>query len=213
MTGGVSGWIPIAALVCGLAGAALVDVLPLPATQKYLRTTPERLRTTLSFLGWQHLAYVLILVVGVQAFALYGGTVSEVATSAARAAGERWNQLVTSLGRSSDHLLTRPVCESADCSNFDFLVRECESEAAAIGGLIMESTYARADTEGATAYFRGCLIDRGLSWVSCERGQPDCRLLRGFYRRLIGSEALPSFVAVVYVKLCNFRFMAEGVIG
>ena len=37
-------------------------------------------------------------VVGVQAFALYEGTVSEAATSAARAAGERWNQLVTSLG-------------------------------------------------------------------------------------------------------------------
>ena len=95
--------------------------------------------------------------------------------------------------RSLDHLLTRPVCESGDCPNFNFLVRECELQATQVGGLLMTGSAARADVRGATEHFRGCLLDRGLSWEPCERGDPGCRFLRAI-RTEGRSLPLPSFV-------------------
>ena len=89
---------------------------------------------------------------------------------------------------SVNHLLTRPLCESGDCPNFDFLVRECELQAAQVGGL----AGTQGDSVGATEYFKGCLKTRGLSWAPCERGEPECRFLRRFQTRRV--TALPSFI-------------------
>lgn len=90
-----------------------------------------------------------------------------------------------------DRLLTRPLCPSGDCPNFSFQVTECELHATLVGGLALgESDRARGNIPAATEHFRGCLIDRGLSWEPCKRGEPECRLLRP-YR----NTAMPSFVA------------------
>ena len=43
--------------------------------------------------------------------------------------------------------------DSGDCPNFDFLVRECELQAAQVGGL----AGTRGGSVGATEHFRGCL--------------------------------------------------------
>lgn len=94
-----------------------------------------------------------------------------------------------------DHLYTRPTCE-AECDNLDFRVRDCEVAAVEVGGLHRpsprqrrERPAPRGDVDIATEYFRGCLVNQGLSWTSCECGDPGCLLLREFRTGYI-----PSFL-------------------
>lgn len=92
------------------------------------------------------------------------------------------------------HLLTRPMCEPGDCENFSFRVRECELQAVQVGALAYDEDQRRQRRRGnvslATEHFRECLVDRGLLWLACERGDEECRLLRQYPRGI----ALPSFV-------------------
>lgn len=127
---------------------------------------------------WKVVGIALAVIVVVQAAALNWASISSLP-------GRILDTVrVTPPDRS--HLLTRPVCESGDCPNFDFLVRDCERLAVQVGGLAMPPRdpdrrerlrFVPPNRESATAYFRGCLVDRGLSWFPCERGDPECRLL------------------------------------
>ncbi len=87
-------------------------------------------------------------------------------------------------------LRTRPVCES-NCRNAEFRIRECEVSAAVAGGLASRRGLT-GDVRAATEYFRGCLIDRDLSWETCEQGEPECRLLRRYSTR--HGFSVPSFI-------------------
>ena len=86
-------------------------------------------------------------------------------------------------------LPTRPICE-VDCANADFRIRECEVMAAEVGGLGYRRRTTPERSRSATEYFRGCLVDRGLAWQPCDRGQPGCRLLRGWGN----NRRVPSFL-------------------
>ena len=205
MTGGLSGWIP---LVSGLIGAVVGPILLLlwnrtPSFRGY--RAMERLR--LPAIGWNHIALLLAIVVLVQSSIIYAETIFEVAgwskdqlaasfnflyDGSASLFAWVWGLLPDRPERNIDHLLTRPICESG-CENFDFIVRDCERKAVEVGGLALgrgEMAFSR-DVEEATTYFRGCLIDQGLNWDTCERGEPDCRLLQSFRDRGGG---LPSFL-------------------
>ena len=158
---------------------------------KWLRFTPPSI-------GWNHIALVFAIVVLVQSAIIYEGTISTsfnfLYDNSASLLAWVWGLLPdhNHLERTRDHLLTRPICES-DCENFDFIVRDCERKAVEVGGLALgrgEIAFSR-DVEDATTYFRGCLIDQELNWETCERGEPDCRLLKSFRDRGGG---LPSFL-------------------
>ena len=111
--------------------------------------------------------------------------------------------MIVSLGRETGWLLpvqinnasfrTRGVRDT-DCENVDFRIRECEVNAAMAGGL--GSRRGRTgDVAAATEYFRGCLVDRGLSSEPCERGESECRLLRRYSTgRASSGSSVPPFV-------------------
>ena len=98
-------------------------------------------------------------------------------------------------GPNYDHLRTRPICE-ADCANLGFRIRECEIESVEAGGLAVvrrrRERRISGDPKAATEYFRGCMIDRGLSWEPCEQGEMECRLLRTF--DVFSRYTIPSFI-------------------
>ena len=156
---------------------------------KWLRFTPPPIL-------WEHIALLLTIIVLVQLVIIYEDTISTsfnfLYDNSASLFAWMWGLLPDYPERTVDHLLTRPICES-DCENFDFIVRDCERKAVEVGGLALgrrEMAFSR-DVEDATKYFQGCLIDQGLNWETCERGEPDCRLLQSFRDRGGG---LPSFL-------------------
>ena len=86
-------------------------------------------------------------------------------------------------------LRTRPTCD-ADCGNFDWVVELCTRVAVMEGSLT--GSPIGADAKRATRYLRGCLIDRGMDWKSCNKGERDCLRLR--YVGMVSPGAnLPSF--------------------
>ena len=136
--------------------------------------------------GWKVAGIALAVIALVQAAAINWDSISSV-----------YGSILEGVRRTHDisHLLTRPVCKSGDCPNFDFKVRDCERLAADVGGLSApprrnrdERIAFNPDVDGATEYLRGCLINQGLSWEPCDRGEPNCRLLGPY----LGS-TLPSF--------------------
>ena len=137
-----------------------------------------RSRLRVPAIGWNHVSGIAVTVMVVQ-LTIYN-----------------WDSVFETVARlfpNYDHLLTRPTCESGECPNFNFRVTECELQAVQVGGLALSGRFARGDLESATEHFRGCLIDRGLSWEPCKRGEPECRFLHAFRTRDRGT-ALPSFV-------------------
>ena len=87
-----------------------------------------------------------------------------------------------------DPIRTRPICGST-CKNFDWIVGVCKREAVEIG---MLRSLAKSSAEKATRYFRGCLIDKGMNWERCNKGEAKCMRLR-YIGRLLGAY-LPSFM-------------------
>ena len=177
VTDGVSGWVP---LLAGLAGA-----IASPLMLYVERGTADTLRSAKERLGWKHAFFSLAGVFCIYVFISQWEMVRSVGEWLARQRP------------SMDHLLTRPLCASGDCPNFAFQVLDCERLAVQTGGLAMpprdpdrpRPRSVPPNRERATSYFRGCLVDRGLAWSPCERGEPECRLLYAFY-----GSALPSFV-------------------
>lgn len=84
---------------------------------------------------------------------------------------------------------TKPICGST-CKNLDWIIETCKRRAVEIGRL---KNLSRSDAKRATRYFRGCLIDRGMNWQKCEKGEPGCMRFRYFGSRW-GATELPSFV-------------------
>lgn len=156
----------------------------------------RRLRFRLPAFGWEQLAIAAICVCSIQLVVLNADRITGVVSGW----GSWWMSALAeqhaAAWKRAAPLLTQPVCES-NCDNFDFLVRECERQAVQVGGLALPVGRDRrpigyGDIEGATAYFRGCLVDKGVAWKPCKRGDPGCRLLRSFSTRR--SSALPSFI-------------------
>lgn len=141
-------------------------------------TYQEKLRTAWHWV-FKH-RYAILIVIPLLAMVATDGRVVGVVTS-----------VVTSVQTRPNHyadLPTRPICE-VDCANVDFRIRECEVMAAEVGGLGYRRRTTPQRSRAATEYFRGCLIDRGLTWEPCDRGQPGCRLLRGWGN----NRRVPSF--------------------
>ena len=88
----------------------------------------------------------------------------------------------------NDSIRTRPIC-GPTCTNFDWIVDVCKRDAVKIGGLGALG----ANPQRATRHFRGCLIDKGMNWEKCKKGEPLCMRFQymGMRRRGTG---LPSFV-------------------
>ena len=74
---------------------------------------------------------------------------------------------------SNDLMRTKPICGST-CKNFAWVVERCTREADKIGSL--HSLWNKP--KRATSHFRGCLINRGMDWKPCKKGEPGCRLFR-----------------------------------
>ena len=107
-----------------------------------------------------------------------------------------WNpvtRLIQEQGKAieSSHALirTKPICGST-CKNLDWIIETCKRRAVEIGRL---KNLSRSDAKRATRYFRGCLIDRGMNWQKCDKGEAGCMRLRYFGARW-GSTELPSFI-------------------
>ena len=200
--GVIPNWILIflAILFYGVPVIILSDNLRMSLC-KWLRFTPPTI-------GWNHIALLLAIVVLVQSSIIYSAPIFYVADWSKNQLAASFDFIYDSSAslfawvwgllpdrperpkRTVDHLLTRPICES-DCENFDFIVRDCERKAVEVGGLAVGRRERYGDVEEATTYFRDCLIAQGLNWETCERGEPDCRLLKSFRDRGGG---LPSFL-------------------
>ena len=85
-----------------------------------------------------------------------------------------WELQVYQMKERTKSMRTRPVCKG-NCSNKDWIVGKCEREAFDVGDL---GNSFRHSVERATKYFRGCLVDKGLSWANCDKGEEGCRLFR-----------------------------------
>ena len=152
----------------------------------------SRVHFTPPVIEWKHVAVGAAIIVLIQFAAINRDYIFGLWDSLPRLSG-----LLLRLGPEparTGPLFTRPICES-DCENFGFIVRECELQSAQVGGLAYGRDI-RSDVVGATEFFRGCLISQGLSWVPCDRGDPECRML---YRYPAGRDGvvgrLPSFIA------------------
>ena len=166
------------------------------APKKWRTWVWNRLKFTPPEIRWAHIAGAAMLVSFVQLGVIHKETISSTTHGITNWLDNFWTD--DERRSSIDRLLTRPICESGDCDNFDFLVRECELQAVQVGGLAIPprrrgEVVGRGDPVSATEYFRGCLVAQGLSWKPCERGEPDCRLLWPFSTRL--RRSLPSFIA------------------
>ena len=175
----------LVAIIC--YGTPVLILIP----QHWRRWLWGRLRFTPQSLGWTHVAIAASFVVFIQAAVIHQNVLSSLIASASSIPSSAWNRLVSlskgPKGPDLSDLFTRPTCDPPDCSNFDFLVTECRLQAMEIAGKDRSLIIG-------TEHYRNCLIARGLSWVPCERGEPDCRLLRVFYDR--DREPNPVFILV-----------------
>ena len=80
-----------------------------------------------------------------------------------------------------DILGTQPTCLKEVCENQDWIMLDCERRAKREGtieprGLRRNEREPILNRGLATEYFRGCLLDKGLSWRICSKGDDNCYL-------------------------------------
>ena len=185
----------------GLRVAIVVVCYGAPAILLAPESWRAWLRNYLKFkppsITWVHIACLSSVIVIAQFIALNKAFIS----NSIYGLSDWWRGFLTDIKierqEREARLLTRPICDSGDCENFSFLVRECELQAVQVGGLATPprrrgEVVGRGDPEIATEHFRECLIGRGLSWEPCKFGEPECRLLRTFSIRI--RRSMPSFI-------------------
>ena len=163
-------------IIC-FGGAALILFMPTSWSKRFSSTDI-----------WRTVAYAATVIVLVQFAVLRWDVISTLS--------ERVIATLSIDRPTYDHLRTRPICSGESCDNFEFRVRECELLAVDVGGLATIRRRRERPVLGnrvmATEYYRGCLVDRGLSWEPCQQGEPECRLLRRF--TVITEYSVPSFI-------------------
>ena len=135
-------------------------------------------RIKFDFQGLRNISIGWVVAVGLAIFIIYKPTIS-------------WIQKQRkAMHAHNESLRTKPVCGST-CKNFDWIVETCKREAVKVGGLT--GLRASSHTGKATRHFRGCLIDKGMGWERCKKGEPRCMRLRSIGMRF-GNKGLPSFI-------------------
>ena len=80
-------------------------------------------------------------------------------------------------------LRTLPVCLSDNCENKSWIVCDCAQRGYVVG---RSGGRHRSDfnEQQATAYFRGCLVDKGLGWKPCNKDEAGCLVYATYYSRI-----------------------------
>ena len=175
MTDGASGWIPL------MAGVSSVVVM---AILYGVVRSPIFGNLRFSRIGWKHVGVVAVIAVFIQAAIIHQTALSSFTKYVSGVSGTAWTRFVSSWDWPDPSLqYTRPVCNSNDCSNFNFYVDECKLQAVDVGSLSSRrgrSGQRMVDLVIATKHFRSCLVEHGFSWAPCKRGESECDSLPSY---------------------------------